>query len=326
MEISYQISWRQSSSSGRGCGSTTIANNSHLVNGGAALNCQHGCSGTIISRMSYVCACYNDGEDWSFGEHQIEHTFSATNDTVTLGTVGYAWVSPFGHWNVSTTFSLVTRVDTQTINSSPRVLSSVRLRLQEGCSYTIPLAVSDPDNDTIRCRWAVGVECESVCNSLPGAVLDSDSCTITYTANRGTGLKAVAIMVEDFAPGSNHPLSSVAFQFLVLVYSSSQPCSTQTEYPSIILHPSNETVVLQQNNESINVTLTCMANETSSYYWERQNGDIPFSSVGVHTNTLIIIDIQLEDAGNYRCVASSCDGISHTYSNYATVSVGKLLI
>ena len=103
-------------------------------------------------------------------------------------------------------------------------------------------------------------------------------------------------MLEDYAPGSPHrPLSSVALQFLVSVYSSSQSCSTQTEYlkfPTITFHPSNETVFLTSYNESINVTLTCMANETSSYYWARQDGSIPLSATGLRTNTLTLYDVQ----------------------------------
>ena len=207
--------------------------------------------------------------------------------------------------DVSTTFSLVTRVDTGTINSSPRISSSLPLRLQQGCSYTIPLPVSDPDDDTIRCRWASGTECGSVCSRFTGAMLDGDSCTITYSANNGTGHKVAAIMIEDFAPGSStHPLSSVALQFLVLVVSASQPCSAKTQYyrfPVITLHPSDVTMFL---NETINtgITLSCMADEAVYYYWERQNSNISSSAVGVYSNTLTLTNVQPEDTGNYRCV------------------------
>ena len=326
MEISYQISWRQSSSS---CDSTSIANG-NLVSGGSTLHCQYGCS-DAISQMSYVCTCFNtdSGEDWSFGEHRITYIFNNTNDqnTVTIGTNGGAWISAVGDgsWNVSTTFSLVRRADTGIVNSSPRISSSLPLRLQEGCSYTIPLAVTDPDNDIIRCRWAVGTECSGICDRFPGANLDSTSCTITYTANEGTGINAAAIMIEDYAPASlNHPLSSVALQFVVSVISSNQPCSMQTEYfisPSITLHPSNKVVLW---NES--VTLTCMANEALYYYWEKQNSDIPFNSIGMYNNTLTLVNVQPQDTGSYRCVAFNCGVNSRRYSDYATVTVGKLLL
>ena len=94
--------------------------------------------------------------------------------------------------------------------------------LLEDYQYIISLAVTDPDNDNVRCRWANGTECSSVCNSISGAVLDRNSCTIRYHANNGTGLKAVAIMIEDFLPFSTVPLSSVAHQFLVEVVNISQ--------------------------------------------------------------------------------------------------------
>ena len=44
-------------------------------------------------------------------------------------------------------------------------------------------------------------------------------------------MKVVAIMIEDYAPESpHHPLSSVALQFLVLLYDSIQSCPSQIEY------------------------------------------------------------------------------------------------
>ena len=102
--------------------------------------------------------------------------------------------------------------------------------MQENCNHIIPLAVTDPDNDIIQCRWAVGIECAGICNGFPGAQLDSSTCNITYTANRGTGFNAVALMIEDFMPGSTQPMSSVALQFLVLVVASNEPCSQQPEF------------------------------------------------------------------------------------------------
>ena len=329
MEIYYQISWRRSRS-GYACNA-----NGYFINSGSSLECQYSCSDTILSTMSYVCSYFSAEDDWSFGEYHIAHTFDSLVDetTVTIGTLGSIWASEAsGKSNISTTFSLVMRADTGKINSSPQILPTPPLRLQQGCNYTIPLAINDPDNDTVRCRWAVGIECESICNKLPGASLETNSCTITYNANYGIGLKAVAIVIEDYAPGSsNHPLSSVTLLFLVLVYYSSQPCSTQAEYfrlPSIVLHPSNETVILRSYNESVNLTLTCIANETSSYYWERQNGDIPLTSIDIWTNTLNLIDVQLHDAGNYRCVAFVCSVCRRSFSNYATVTItvnGKML-
>jgi len=63
------------------------------------------------------------------------------------------------------------------------------------------------------------------------------------------------------------------------------------------------------NNATL-VRLTCKAKGAVTYYWERQSGSIPSGAIGVNTNMLIIISLQLEDAGNYRCVATNASGSS----------------
>ena len=184
--------------------------------------------------MSYTCTDYSIEENWSFGERQLTLTFSSSVEgIVTIGFTECCWIAPFGSaWNLSTTFNLTIRNDTGQINSSPRAKTSPVLRLQVRCNHTITLSVNDPDGDIVRCRWATGNECRGICNgyAIPGAVLDTNSCTIRYQANNGAGYKAVALMIEDFLPGSIRPLSSVAFQFLVLVVSSSQTCSQQPQF------------------------------------------------------------------------------------------------
>ena len=72
-------------------------------------------------------------------------------------------------------------------------------------------------------------------------------------------------------------------------------------------------------NNYTNVSLTCGADGASSYNWERQNDVIPSDSTGVNTNTLILINLQPEDAGNYRCVATNASGSSE--SNYAAIII-----
>jgi len=209
--------------------------NSIIINGGSLIdglniNCQYGCSAPIGS-LNYFCTEFSSNDNWSFGSNVITYDlFNAhSGDIITIGGSFSGWITPFAGSNVSTTFNLMPRDDTGEINSSPHAVS-LPLRLQSGCPHTIPMAVSDPDGDVVRCRWAVGKECDSVCNAIPGAVLNSDTCTITYWANRGTGYKAVAVMVEDFIPGSSQPLSSVAFQFLVLVVSSSRSCNQKPKF------------------------------------------------------------------------------------------------
>ena len=72
-------------------------------------------------------------------------------------------------------------------------------------------------------------------------------------------------------------------------------------------------------NNTTNVSLTCEADGASSYRWERQNDVIPSDSTGVNTNNLTLINLQPEDAGNYRCVATNASG--NSFSNYAIIAI-----
>ena len=236
MEVSYRISWRRNSGAGGSCSSSTVEQET-LLRGEGSMTCRAGCSGTITP-MSYICTDFSETENWSFGENRLSYIFSSTSSsTLTIGFSGNAWISPFSSsWSIPATFSLTIRNDTGNINSSPRAITSPVIRLQHGCNHTLQIAVSDPDGDIVRCRWAVGSECGGICNRFPGAVLDTNTCTFTYEANRGTGFNAAAIMIEDFLPDSLEPLSSVALQFLVLVFSSTESCSHQPQFiPPTIL-------------------------------------------------------------------------------------------
>ena len=237
MEITSHISWRRSSR-GRYCDSSTLAN-SNITISTITFRCEYSCQDSIA--VASFCIEYSADDDWTYLEGHVTHIFNVSDiNAVTIGTVSGDWILPFGNWNISTTFSLVTRADTGEINSTPRVVSFPYLTLLEGFTYSIPLPVIDPDNDKIRCRWALGRECSNVCNGIPGAILDPNSCNITYTANYGTGVKAVAIMVEDFGPCSFLPLSSVAHQFAVNVVSTS---SLSCPSPPLIVFPLHGTCI-----------------------------------------------------------------------------------
>ena len=72
-------------------------------------------------------------------------------------------------------------------------------------------------------------------------------------------------------------------------------------------------------NDITSVSITCEADEASSYNWERWNDVIPSDSTGVNTNALTLINLQPEDAGNYRCVATNASGSSE--STYAHLTI-----
>ena len=178
-----------------------------------------------------MCTDFSTEEDWSFGEHRITYTFDEGSD-ITMAFTGGNWIEPFSSsWSILTSFSTAKRNDTGRINSTPRAITSPVLRLQANCNHTIRIPVTDPDNDIVRCRWAVGyAECGGICDGFPGADLDLESCSIMYTANQGVGFKAAAIVIEDFLPGSTVPMSSVGLQFLVLVVNTMSSCSVTPEF------------------------------------------------------------------------------------------------
>ena len=92
--------------------------------------------------------------------------------------------------------------------------------------------------------------------------------------------------------------------------------------PKITTHPSSQVVTISSDTDHL--SLTCEAIGATSYYWERQGGSIPSGATGVNTDTLTIVNITLEDAGNFRCVVSNDSDVSFT--NYAEITViGKLL-
>ena len=91
--------------------------------------------------------------------------------------------------------------------------------------------------------------------------------------------------------------------------------------PQFTKHPSNHTVYLSVNSSSL--SLTCQAEgAVTVYVWQKQNGTISSSAVGLNSSTLILVNLQSEDAGNYRCEVTGDCGTG--YSDYGPITiVGK---
>ena len=268
MEIFYHVSWRRTSQQVQ-CNQSVV--DSGVVNPGeGTLTCDPSstvaCNGTSITDLSYKCTGFSIEEDWNFGENQVVFTFiDDGSPDITIQFTGGNWISPFNSdWRLSTTFSLARRADTGEINSTAGAITSPVIRIPIGVDNTIRIAVTDPDDDIVRCRWAVGEECAGICDGFPEATLDSESCSLFCAANNKTlGFRAVAIMIEDFLPGSTEPLSSVGLQFLVLIVNgtgSVEPSFVPPTLPddSCVAIPSGETfstrLVAVSNSEDEVVT------------------------------------------------------------------------
>ena len=227
MEISFQIAWRRDYFRNK-CDEDTIQSR-ELMDGSnnGKLLCYKGCleKKTGLS-MGFHCTDFSVTENWSFGGRSMKFNFTGPGNQVTIAFEGSDWIAPFSaKWYVAVSNNIAKRNDTGKVNSTPRSITTPVVNLKEFCNHTLPLSVSDPDNDVVKCRWGEGYEeCGGVCNKFPNAVLHKDNCTITYEAKYGTGAHIAAVMIEDFLPGSDIPLSSVSLQFVVQVYSSDEGC------------------------------------------------------------------------------------------------------
>ena len=86
--------------------------------------------------------------------------------------------------------------------------------------------------------------------------------------------------------------------------------------PLITKDPIGKHIKLENN--FTNVSLICEADGALFYYWQKQHGSIPSTAVGVNRNVLTLINLQLRDAGYYRCVA--INGSGSTESKYAELT------
>ena len=82
---------------------------------------------------------------------------------------------------------------------------------------------------------------------------------------------------------------------------------------------SNPVDVMIKSNGNISVSFTCEAEGATFYKWERRSGDISSDATGVNTTVLTINNIQPNDTGYYRCVASNASGSS--FSKYAILGM-----
>ncbi|CAC5391943.1 unnamed protein product [Mytilus coruscus] len=228
VKISYRLAFRRSFSGNFYCDEASI---SSLLSGGDPLVCLYGCSGNIITSMSYYCTDYSVDEDWSSGERTVVYTFPVT--TSNIYHFGYKFcLDRFSRRReqvvTENDSKLTVRSDTGTINSSPISAMKPITRMKQGCQYSIQIPVQDDDSDIVKCRWSTKTrydECGGVCQRFTGSVLDEVSCVLHYNAIGRTGWYAVAVQIEDFAVSNNMvPLSSVPLQFLVQVFTSSGYC------------------------------------------------------------------------------------------------------
>ncbi|CAF1329040.1 unnamed protein product [Adineta steineri] len=139
------------------------------------------------------------------------------------GIILLGWYVDSAKWSLGCCVDLTVRSD-GFINTPPiaTVISPIRVPTNTLTNIIIP--VTDADNDTLLCRWAMNVslfdECGDICGEVPGSTLIAENCTLIFnsTGKQAGDFYAVALMVEDFDNETNGTaLSSVPIQFLIQI-------------------------------------------------------------------------------------------------------------
>ena len=68
-----------------------------------------------------------------------------------------------------------------------------------------------------------------------------------------------------------------------------------------------------------NASLNCQADGALSYEWEKQDDGNFSSRVSINSSTLTLVNLQRQDAGYYRCMATNNSASS--YSEFALLSI-----
>ncbi|CAF4971027.1 unnamed protein product, partial [Rotaria sp. Silwood1] len=224
-----------------------------------------GASGWINTSTTVSCTDYSVNADLSTGEQYYLFPING-NNLFSIGFVSGFWMSNLAIGN-GTGWSIISRVNTFVrldgfLNRSPVATTLPIIYKEVNVQQTHFVQISDGDgSDILRCRWAVGTtnntnvydECGGICHGIPGAILSSNNCSLTFTLNRSSIYYAVALQIEDYyLSTSSSPMSSVPIQFLIYSYVASGGCGIP---PAIIGTRSN------QDLYQINLTWTPTANQ-----------------------------------------------------------------
>ena len=109
----------------------------------------------------------------------------------------------------------------------------------------------------------------------------------------------------------------MALCLIIYVYTYHVIASVYVVRPIIYVHPMDR--IIEINNISTNIVLTCMAHGALSYYWLKENHTIQPNTIENMTNSLLLANIMPSDNGRYQCVAENHHG--RTGSNYAKLTV-----
>ncbi|XP_055995241.1 protein jagged-2-like [Ostrea edulis] len=349
VEFSFKLGWYYGR--GPGCSTTDIGN---LTTGGSGQwwKCTSGCSGSLnVNDINYICTGASIDDQWEQGERNFVYNFTGIGP-YTVSFSGCCWIYPdygsSGNWSVETKIFLAKRSDLNQPNTSPVTAGKPLYIEPYGRQVILTIPMIDSDGDTVRCRWATGNECVSVCNTLPYATLNSETCTITFHSNHTlNGMYAVALTIEDF-PNSNiiiggqlytpdDHMSSVPLQFLInTVY-----VNTSVNTPPVFVNstPPVGSVLAVKTLQTVEIHFYAYSNQTISRidltspagmtYTSLQNDSCPdvyyivtsWTPSEKQTGSHILCAAAVDNNGltsNYHCIALRVSEVSPCDSNPCT--------
>ena len=180
----------------------------------------------------YIVGFSSNGEmgasnDYCYGSYDRNMPTPSTG--YTIGWSGGAWVQMTDDKGVRQRFNNGDMEVHATIddpnNNSPVFTHPPLWRVMAGCDgQKLDLSPTDPDGDTVRCRWATtpqeGGAAQYNAEAWPSLSLDGDNCIVHYTGSideTQVGVKGVGIMMEDFDQNGVRK-SSIPVQFLAAVW------------------------------------------------------------------------------------------------------------
>ncbi|XP_076804673.1 uncharacterized protein LOC143448710 isoform X2 [Clavelina lepadiformis] len=243
IQVEYQIGWRVSFNSNIMCNDDLI-HHKNVTGGLGEWQTEQG----QVAEISVMCAEYDPDFDWMMGYNRF--FYNVTSQNVTMWFVGRCWVGELFYtgceWSLSFMANIGIRSDTGKPNSSPKSGSMPIIRVQVGCPITIKIPTTDPDGDSVTCRFGKNYqECGEVCISFPYFSINQDLCELTYNGGGSEAMVSVAIIIEDHPDktiylndgstsgvefSSADSLSYVPLQFLVALVSSDNPCNARPSF------------------------------------------------------------------------------------------------
>lgn len=233
MEFTERFAWRRTTFF---CNDTTISNNGLIGDAGNVrtdVNWLVSKDETLFPSQVH-CTSFSDIDNWSYGERTFPRDVKKAQYVEAFYN-GTAWITPLaggsgaGPWEIRIKLDTTVRPDTGTVNNTPLTTMPPLIRLRKGVKYLLKIPTADADNDVVKCRWSNATlkECASVCLKVSPGTL-SDDCSLDFDATKAVaviGFYVAAIQLEDFKTSTDTvPMSSVPYQFLIELVSSTSSC------------------------------------------------------------------------------------------------------